>query len=216
MLSDPVFQMGIFGIVMGTLAVLLALRAQVGSHPVAVARGTRLVLVLAVLGMLLVSGWSGWNALSWQRGSAPASSPVSSLSPTPSPTATPTQEPSPTPTPHLALSITQVLTTFCAQISARNYPAAWSVYATSLQSRHSYAEVRAAWSHYTDCSVADQGGDPDAISGLNFTLAPGQTDQYGFTGETYLRFTMGIEAQAWRITAVCHQIAEGCFDLVWG
>ena len=31
--SDPILQVGIFGIVLGTIAVLLALRPQVGTHP---------------------------------------------------------------------------------------------------------------------------------------------------------------------------------------
>ncbi len=214
--SDPVFQVGIFGVVGGTIAVLLVLRAQVGTHPVAVAHGTRLVLALGVLSVLLVSGWSSWNALSGQRGTVPAPSPLSSISPAAFPTAEPTAGPSPTPTPRLSRSITQVLTTFCQTITARNYPVAWSFYAKSLQSRHSRAAVFAAWSHYTACSIPEQSGDPDAISVLVFTLAPGAKDQYGYTGDTSLRFTMGIQAQAWRITTVCHHIAEGCFDLVWG
>src|SRR5258708_7690442 len=68
--SDPVFQIGIFGAVVGTIALLLA------------------------------SGWSSWNALSGPRGSAPASSrvpPVTSISPTALPTADPTAEPTPSP-----------------------------------------------------------------------------------------------------------------------
>ena len=116
MLSDPVFQVGIFGSVLGTIAVLLALRSQVGTHPGAVARGTRVVLVFGILSVLGVSGWSGGNAVSGQRNSPPASSrvsPVSSMSPTTLPTENPTVEPTPSPTPHLTRSITQVLTTFC-------------------------------------------------------------------------------------------------------
>jgi hypothetical protein len=220
-LSDPVFQFGIFVIVVGTIAVLLALRSQVGSHPVAVARGTRMVLTLGVLSVLLVSGWSGWHALptQGQRGTVPLSSPsvsANSLSPSAGSLATQVQEPSPTPTPHLARSITQVLTAFCQAISARDYPAAWGLYATSLQHRHTYTAVAASWRHYTACRIPDQAYDPDAIALLTLTLAPGAKDQFGFTGDTDERFTMGIQAQAWRITAVCHIIAEGCYPLVWG
>lgn len=143
--SDPVFQFGIFAIVVGTIAVLLALRSQVGKHPVVVARGTRMVLTPGVCGVLLVSGWSGWHALPAQepRGTAPLS-PSSSPVTTASPSTVPTPERSPTPTPHLARSITQVLTTFCQAISARDYPAAWSLYATSLQRRHAYTAVVAS------------------------------------------------------------------------
>ena len=215
MLSDPVFLMGLFGIVIGSIAVLLALRSQVESHPVAVAQGTRIVLALAVLGVLLVSGWSGWHALNIPPRNTSTST-SQTAAPTPTPTDTPTEEPLPTPTPHLSRSITQVLTTFCQDITQRLYSAAWNVYATSLQRQHTYAEVHASWSHYVSCGIASQAGDPDAISILIFTLAPGQTDQYDFTGDTFLQFTMGIEAQAWKITAACHQIAEGCFPLVWG
>lgn len=215
-ISDPVFQMGIFGVVVGIIAVLLVLCAQVGTtYPAAVAQGTRLVLVFGVLGVLVLAGCSGWNAPAGQKGNAPASSPVVSSSPA-GPTVEPTLEPSPTPTPHLSRSITQVLTTFCNEITARNYQAAWSLYAQRLQRRHSRAAVFAAWSHYQGCSVADQAGDPDAIAVLVFTLAPGIKDQYGFSGDTYIHFTMGIEAQAWKITAGCRQIAEGCYSLVWG
>ncbi len=215
--SDSVWQMGIVGVVLGTIVLLLVLRTEVVNHPGAVARGTQIVLVMGVLSVLLLSGWTGWNALSRQRGSGSVvPSPVASSSSVASPTATPTQAPSPTPTPHLARSITQVLTTFCNAITARNYQTAWSVSSTSLQSRHSYAMVVVAWGHYTACSIPDQVGDPDAIAVLTFTLAPGEKDQYGFTGDTSLRFTMGIEAQAWRIAAVCHEIAEGCFGLAWG
>lgn len=216
MLSDPVFLVGLFGIVIGTIAVLLALRSQVENHPVGVARGTRAVLVLAVLGVLLVSGWSGWNTLRGQNDSVPPSPTSRSLSPTPTPTATPTEEPSPTPTPSLSRSITQVLTAFCQDITAMRYASAWNVYATSLQRQHTYTAVRTAWSHYNACSVASQAGDPDAISILIFTLAPGQSDQYDFTGDTFIQFTMGIENQTWKITAACHQIAEGCYAIVWG
>lgn len=218
MLSDPVFQAGAFGSVVGSLALLLVLRAQVAAHPGAVARGTRVVLVLGILSMLLTSGWSGWQALARQRSTAPTAPPVSAsrVTPIPSPTQEPTQEPSPTPTPRLAHSITEVLTAFCQQITARQYVAAWSSFATSLQQRHPRAAVFADWSRYTTCSIADQGGNPEAITVLDFTLAPGQQDQYGFTGDTFLAFTMGIQAQEWKITTVCHQVAEGCFGLEWG
>jgi hypothetical protein len=213
--SDPVFQIGIVSVVVGTIALLLAVRSQVATHPVAVARGTRVVLALAVLGMLLVSGWSGWHVFSVpQKGAVISTSPTAA--PTPTPTGTPTEEPSPTATPHLARSITQVLTGFCQDITARNYVAAWNVYATSLQRQHPYTAVRTSWSHYVSCGIASQAGDPDAISILIFTLAPGQTDQYGFTGDTFIAFTMGVENSQWKITSACHQIAEGCFALEWG
>lgn len=177
-ISDPVFQFGIFGSVVGTIALLLALRAHMGAHPVAVARGTRIVLALAVLSVLLVSGWSGWNAWAGPKGRVSASSPASSMSPTAAPTATPTPESSPTSTPHLSRSITQVLTAFCQAMAARDYPTAWSLYATSLQSRHAYTAVVAAWSQYTACSIPGQGYDPDALEVLTLTLTPGAKDPY--------------------------------------
>ena len=117
MLSDPVFQGGVFGSLVGTLALLLVLRTQVTTHPMAVARGTRLVVALGILSVLVVSGWSGWQTLSGQQGHAPASLPASSTSPTATPMADPTEEPTPTPTPHLAHSITEVLTAFCQEIT---------------------------------------------------------------------------------------------------
>jgi hypothetical protein len=217
--SDPFFQMGIFGTMVGTIAVLLAMRSQVEAHPLAVARGTKLVLTLALLGLLLVTGWSGWNALSvqGQKGVVPvaaASTPVTSTSPSVGSTTEPTQEPSPTATPILSRSITQVLTDFCQAISAKQYPTAWSLYATSLQQSHTYATEVSAWNHYTACSIPEQAYDPIAL--LILTLAAGASDQYGFTGDTMLRFTMGIEAQAWKMTQVCHIIAEGCYALNWG
>lgn len=218
-LSDPIFQVGIFGVLVGSIAGLLLLRTQVAHHPVAVARGTRLVLVLGVLSLLLLTGWAGWDARPTQGSGhlvSSASSAGSSASPSTVPTATPTEAPSPTSTPRLARSITQVLTAFCQAITARNYQAAWSLYAQSLQHRHSYTGVVAAWSKYQHCSIPEQGYDPDAIELLTLTLAPGMHDQYGYTGDTDERFTMGIQAQAWKITSVCHVVSEGCFALVWG
>lgn len=211
--SDPVFQIGIFGIVVGTIALFLALRSQVGTHPQAVAHGTRLVLGLGVLGLAVLSGWSSWHAL--VETAHPASSAVSASS---SPTVEPTPTPSPTPTatPTLSRSITQVLTAFCQAINEQDYQTAWDLYAQSLQSKHPRATVVAAWQQFEHCRIADQAYDPDALMLLVLTLAPGVTDQYGFTGETTERFTMGIEAQEWKIVSVCHLIAEGCYALKWG
>lgn len=144
--SDPVFQFGIFGTIVGTIAVLLVLRSQVQSHPVAVARGTRLSLTLGVLNVLLVSGWSGWNALSAQelQNTGPtftASSPGTEASPSAGSLAAPTETPSPTPTPSLSRSIIQVLTTFCQDLNARDYSIAWNIFAVSWQCPHTYAAV---------------------------------------------------------------------------
>lgn len=217
--SDQIFQIGIVGIIVGTIAGLLLLRTWVGTHPVAVARGMWLVLVLGVLSVFLLSGWTGWHTLSGQGSShtvSSASSPVASRSPSAELEATPTLVPSPTATPHLSRSITQVLTTFCQALTAQDYQTAWRVYAKSLQRHHSYTAVVAAWSHYRQCSIPEQSYDPDAIALLTLMLAPGMKDQYGYTGDTTERFTMGIEAQAWKITQVCHVVSEGCFSLVWG
>jgi hypothetical protein len=218
-ISDPIFQMGIFGVLVGTIAGLLALRSQARSHPVAVTWGMRLVLVLGVLSLLLLTGWAGWDTFARQGSGHPVSlvsSPVPSASPSVEPTATPTTVPSPTPTPHLSRSITQVLTAFCQALTARDYQTAWNMDAKSLQRRHSYTAVVTAWSHYSQCSIPEQSYDPDAIALLTLTLAPGIKDQYGYTGDTLERFTTGIEAHAWKITQVCHVVSEGCFALVWG
>ncbi len=150
-----------------------------------------------------------------QRTSSPAPPPVPPPSPPPSPTVTPTSMPTPTPTPRLARSITQVLVTFCDAINTRDYQMAWNQYARSLQKTHPEPETLAAWRKYTRCTIPDQSADPEALSILTLTFAPGYTDRFGRSDVDY-RFTMGIADHAWKITGVCDILSEGCFAVSWG
>lgn len=203
--SAPIWLIGAPVVVLATIVVLLLMRTQVNTHPEAVARGTRLVLICGALGVLLLSGWTGWQALSQQRRTVSASS---SLAESRLP-AEPTSAPTPTPSPRVSGTITQAVTTFCQAISTRDYQRAWGMYAVGLQQRHPRTAVVAAWSRYQQCSIPDQGGDPDAMTILTLTVAPGMTDQFGRTGATNERLTMEVQAQAWKITgsARCWQKA---------
>jgi hypothetical protein len=90
------------------------------------------------------------------------------------------------------------------------------MYTKSFQRCHSYTLAVTACRQYRQCSIPEQSYDPDAIALLTLTLASGLTDPYGNTGDTTERFTMNVEARAWKITQVCHVISEGCFALAWG
>lgn len=214
LLANPVWQVSVIALVFATLAVLLLLRTSWPGAQRLFPRIAIAVLVASLLSCGLLSGTIGWTMT---RGNAatPASS-GQAASPSPTPTPTPALQPTPTATPHLALSITQRLTAFCAAFAAHAYFTAWQYYAPSLQRAHPYAQVSAAWSKYQNCSVADAGDDPDAIRDLDLTLLPGQKDQFGYTGDLFYTFTMGVDHHVWKITHVCRGIAEGCFSVFWG
>ncbi len=208
----PIWLIGMPVVVLVTIVVLLLVRTQVNTHPEAVARGTRLILLSGVVGVVLLSGWTGWQALSQQ----PRAVSVSASLAESHPVARPTSAPTPAPSPRVSGTMTQAVTTFCQAISARDYQRAWNRYSVRLQRLHPRTAVVAAWSRYQQCSIPDQGGDPDAMTILTLTLVPGMTDQFERTGDTNERLTMEVEAQAWKITGVCSLLAEGCFPVPWG
>src|SRR6266571_6562169 len=219
-LGDPIWQVLALVITLALPVLTVAVRTRdVHASEQRKRRDTLIILRVWLATLLLMSAVAVALHLpdaAQQRTSSTVPPPVPTPSPIPSPTSTPTSIPTPTPTPRLARSITQVLTTFCDDINAQDYQAAWNQYANSLQHTHPQPETFAAWRKFTGCTIPDQSGDPSALSVLTLTFAPGYTDRYGRTGDVNYRFTMGVQDNAWKITGVCYILSEGCFPVSWG
>jgi len=219
-MSDPLWLIGAGTIVLASLMLVLVVRsADVRLTDTQKYRATRIVIGIGLSALLFLCGGVTLSHVP-KASSLPVThhAPPSARyvgEPTTEPTTLPQPSPTPSPTPHLARSITQVVTTFCAALASRDYQTAWQQYSRQLQQAHPQLETFAAWRKFARCSIPDQSADPSAWTILTLTLVDGQSD-HGRIGDVDYRATMTAQNQAWKIAAVCQIVSEGCFPISWG